>query len=95
MAKTPAKTPNRHTKKALGLRISEEAAKLLDQLAAKRRTTKAQVIEDGLAALAGRNDSPSVETLIQAVTARLKASAETERQLDAALDQIERLTAKD
>ena len=95
MAKAPKTTSNRHTKKALGLRISDEATALLDQLATKRRTTKAQVIEDALQALAGRNDSMSTETLIQAVTARLNAHAETERQLDAALDQIERLTAKD
>jgi predicted transcriptional regulator len=94
MAKRPVKT-DRHTKKALGLRISDEASTLLDQLAAKRHTTKAQVIEDALAALAGRNDAPSIETLIQGITSRLNGLAETERQLDAALDQIERLTAKD
>lgn len=94
MAKRPVKT-DRHTKKALGLRISDEASTLLDQLAAKRHTTKAQVIEDALAALAGRNDAPSIETLIQGITSRLNGLAETERQLDDALALIERLTAKD
>ena len=94
MAKRPVKT-DRHTKKALGLRISDEASALLDQLAAKRHTTKAQVIEDALQALAGRNDNLSIATLLQAITSKLEGAAETERQLDAALDQIERLTAKD
>lgn len=94
MAKRPVKT-DRHTKKALGLRVSEEASKLLDQLAIKRHTTKAQVIEDALHALAGRNDAPSIETLVQGITSRLNGYADMERQLDAALDQIERLTAKD
>lgn len=95
MAKRPTKTNDRHTKKALGLRVSDEASKLLDQLAAKRHTTKAQVIEDALQALAGRNDAPTIETLIQGITSRLNGYADMERQLDAALDQIERLTAKD
>lgn len=80
--------------KPLGHRVSAEHHKRLAALAKSRGTSATQALEDAIDALAGQNKL-STETLIQAVTARLNAHAETERQLDAALDQIERLTAKD